>query len=50
MSWVFMLSVLEMIASWFLLSKIPSPFISLYTDFLYMLTTKYIELITIAKS
>ncbi len=49
MSWIFMLSVLEMIASWFLLSKIPSPFISLYTDFFYMLTTKYIKLIAIAK-
>ncbi len=45
-----MLSVLEMIISWFLLSKIPSPFISLYTNFLYMLTTKYIKLIAIAKS
>ncbi len=44
-----MLSVLEMIISWFLLSKIPNPFISLYTNFLYMLTTKYIELVAIAK-
>ncbi len=47
-----MLSVLEMIISWFLSSfnsKIPSPFISLYTNFLYMLTTKYIELVAIAK-
>ncbi len=47
-----MLSVLEMIISWFLSSsnsKIPSPFISLYTNFFDMLTTKYIKLIAIAK-
>ncbi len=35
-----MLSVLEVIASWFLLSKNPSPFISLYANFFYMLTPK----------
>ncbi len=38
-----------MIISWFSLSKIPSPFISLYTNFFDMLTTKYIELVAIAK-
>ncbi len=44
-----MLSVLEMIISWFSLSKILSPFIGLYTNFFDMLTTKYIKLIAIAK-
>ncbi len=44
-----MLSVLGVIVSWFLLSKNPNPFISLYTDLFDMLTTKYIKLIAIAK-
>ncbi len=48
----FYVSVLEVIASWFLLSKKPSPFIRLYANFFYMRTTKwqYIKLVAIAKS